>query len=161
MKTTPQNHSFNFVHPPRVLIVSATFYPELSAMQLMGAKAVFDKVGAQIVEIEVAGALEIPQALSFCLQRAEDENEPFDLALGFGVVVRGETYHFEIVSNESAHGIAQAALMHETPISNGVLTVETYAQALERADPKQLNKGGEAAIAALMTFQNCKLKPFA
>jgi 6,7-dimethyl-8-ribityllumazine synthase len=93
--------------------------------------------------ITVPGALEIPAAIAFA-----DESGAYDAYVALGVVIRGETYHFEIVAGESARGI-MALTMDGLAIGNGVLTVQDEAQALVRADPAQKDKGGEAAQAAL------------
>jgi len=93
--------------------------------------------------ITVPGALEIPGAISLA-----DKAQLYDGFVGIGVVIRGETYHFEIVAGESARGI-MALTMDGLAIGNGILTVENEAQALVRADPNQKDKGGEAAKAAM------------
>jgi 6,7-dimethyl-8-ribityllumazine synthase len=100
--------------------------------------------------VTVPGALEIP----FALQKLAETGE-FDGLVALGAVIRGETYHFEIVAGESARGI-MALTMDGIAIGNGILTVENEAQAIVRADPKQKDKGGEAAIAAmaLLNLQN-------
>ena len=80
------------------------------------------------------------------------ESGRYDGFIGIGVVIRGETYHFEVVSNESARGL-MALSMDGIPIGNGILTVENEAQAIARADPKQMDKGGHAAQAALALYE--------
>lgn len=127
----------------RFLIVEARFYDHLNDMLIAGAKAALVKAGHQVDVITVPGALEIPGAISLAEQSGEYEGY-----VGIGVVIRGETYHFEIVAGESARGI-MALTMDGIAIGNGILTVENEAQALVRADPAQKNKGGEAAQAAL------------
>ena len=93
--------------------------------------------------VTVPGALEIPGAVALA-----DESDQFDAFVALGVVIRGETYHFEIVAGESARGL-MALSMDGVSIGNGILTVENEAQALTRARPSEKNKGGEAAEAAL------------
>ena len=93
--------------------------------------------------VTVPGALEIPGAVAMALETGQ-----YDAFVALGVVIRGETYHFEIVAGESARGLMALAL-DGTPIGNGILTVENEEQALVRADPTQKDKGGEAASAAL------------
>ena len=127
----------------RFLIVEARFYDHLNAMLIEGASAALKGAGHQVDVITVPGALEIPGAISLAEQSGEYEGY-----VGIGVVIRGETYHFEIVAGESARGI-MALTMDGIAIGNGILTVENEAQALVRADPKQKDKGGEAAKAAL------------
>jgi 6,7-dimethyl-8-ribityllumazine synthase len=133
----------------RFLIVEARFYEDIAAMLLEGAKMAFANAGALIDFVEVPGALEIPLAMAIALDQAEAAQHPFDGAVALGCVIRGETYHFEIVSNESARALMHLALGRKLAFGNGVLTVENQAQALARADPRQGDKGGDAARAAL------------
>lgn len=127
----------------RFLIVEARFYDHLNDMLIAGAKAALKAAGHQVDVITVPGALEIPGAISLA-----EQSGLYEGYVGIGVVIRGETYHFEIVAGESARGI-MALTMDGIAIGNGVLTVENDAQALVRADPAQKDKGGEAAKAAL------------
>jgi len=128
----------------RVLIVEARFYAELNDLLLDGARTALQEAGHDYEVVTVPGALEVPGAISL----AADSGQ-YDAYVALGVVIRGETYHFEIVSNESARGIMALAL-DGMPIGNGILTVENEEQALVRADPAQKDKGGEAAKAALV-----------
>ena len=125
------------------LIIEARFYDHLNDLLIEGARAALKAAGHKVEVITVPGALEIPGAIA--LAEASGQYEGF---VAIGVVIRGETYHFEIVAGESARGI-MALTMDGFAIGNGILTVENEAQALVRADPKQGNKGGEAAKAAL------------
>lgn len=127
----------------RVLIVEARFYEHLNDMLLAGARAAIEAAGHVHETVTVPGALELPGAISLAVESGQ-----YDAFVAIGVVIRGETYHFEIVSNESARGI-MALTMDGIPIGNGILTTEDEAQAIRRADPAQLNKGGGAAEAAL------------
>ncbi len=127
----------------RILIVEARFYDHLNDMLIEGARAAIKAAGHKSDVISVPGALEIPGAIALA-----DQSELYDGYVAIGVVIRGETYHFEIVAGESARGI-MALTMDGLAIGNGILTVENEAQALVRADPKQKDKGGEAAKAAL------------
>ena len=127
----------------KFLIVEARFYDHLNDMLIAGARAALKAAGHTSETITVPGALEIPAAIS--LAEASGEYEGF---VAIGVVIRGETYHFEIVAGESARGI-MAMTMDGLAIGNGILTVEDEAQALVRADPAQKDKGGEAAKAAI------------
>ncbi|KPF90735.1 6,7-dimethyl-8-ribityllumazine synthase [Novosphingobium sp. AAP83] len=127
----------------KFLIVEARFYDHLNDMLVAGAKAAIEAAGHEAEVITVPGALEIPGAIALA-----DESGDFDGFVAIGVVIRGETYHFEIVAGESARGI-MALTMDGTPIGNGILTVENEEQALVRADPAQKDKGGEAAKAAI------------
>ena len=134
----------------RFLIVEARFYDHLNDMLVAGAKAALKAAGHAVEVITVPGALEIPGAISLA-----DQSGEFDGYVAIGVVIRGETYHFEIVAGESARGI-MALTMDGVAIGNGILTVENEDQALVRADPKQKDKGGEAAKAAcaLLALKN-------
>jgi 6,7-dimethyl-8-ribityllumazine synthase len=126
-----------------VLIIEARFYDHLNDMLVAGARAAIEAAGHTHEMITVPGALEVPGAIAL----ASDTNR-YDAFVALGVVIRGETYHFEIVSNESARGI-MALTMDGLAIGNGILTTENEAQAIVRADPAQLDKGGGAALAAL------------
>ncbi|WP_445783937.1 6,7-dimethyl-8-ribityllumazine synthase [Sphingorhabdus sp.] len=127
----------------KFLIVEARFYDHLNDMLVAGAKAALKAKGHEVEVITVPGALEIPGTISMAA-----EAQIYDGFVAIGVVIRGETYHFEIVAGESARGI-MALTMDGIAIGNGILTVENEAQAIVRADPKQKDKGGEAAIAAM------------
>lgn len=126
-----------------VLLAEARFYPHLNDMLLQGARAAIEEAGHKHETISVPGALELPAAISLTARSGR-----FCAFVALGVVIRGETYHFEIVAGESARGL-MALTMDGVAIGNGILTVENEAQALVRADPAQKNKGGEAAQAAL------------
>ena len=126
------------------LIIEARFYDHLNDLLIEGARAALKAAGHQVEVITVPGALEIPGAVALAEQSGQYEG-----FVAIGVVIRGETYHFEIVAGESARGI-MALTMDGFAIGNGILTVENEAQALVRADPKQGNKGGEAAKAAMV-----------
>lgn len=128
---------------PHVLIVLSPYYLQIAQMMRAGAEAVLREAGAKISVLEVPGALEIPPAIARA-QRAER----FDGYVALGCIIRGATTHYETVCEESARGITQLGLMGAN-IGNGILTVENEAQAIERADPAQMNKGAGAAIAAL------------
>jgi 6,7-dimethyl-8-ribityllumazine synthase len=133
----------------RFLIVEARYYEDISAMLLEGAKTAFAKAGASFDLVSVPGALEIPLALAIALDHAAASKRPFDGAVALGCVIRGETHHFEIVANESARALMQISLARKLAFGNGVLTVENEAQAVSRADPRQCDKGGDAARTAL------------
>jgi len=127
----------------KFLIVEARFYDHLNDLLVAGARAALKAAGHKSDVITVPGALEIPAAIALA-----DGSGEYDGYVAIGVVIRGETYHFEIVAGESARGI-MALSMDGLAIGNGILTVENEAQALVRADPAQKDKGGEAAKAAL------------
>ena len=125
----------------KVLIVEARFYDHLNDLLLEGARAAIEAAGHAHETVTVPGALEIPGAVALAAER-------YDGFVALGVVIRGETYHFEIVAGESARGL-MALSMDGLAIGNGILTVENEAQALARARPTEKDKGGEAAKAAL------------
>ena len=127
----------------RILIVEARFYAHLNDLLLEGARAALEAAGHVHETITVPGALEIPGAVALAAETGR-----YDAYVALGVVIRGETYHFEIVAGESARGLMALAL-DGLAIGNGILTVENEAQALARARPDEKDKGGEAARAAL------------
>ncbi|MCK0128450.1 6,7-dimethyl-8-ribityllumazine synthase [Erythrobacter sp. F6033] len=130
----------------KFLIVEARFYSELNDMLIEGAKGALEAAGHEAEVLTVPGALEVPGAIALAA-----ESGIYDGFVAIGVVIRGETYHFEIVAGESARAI-MALTMDGIPIGNGILTVENEAQALVRADASQKDKGGEAAKAAIALF---------
>jgi 6,7-dimethyl-8-ribityllumazine synthase len=130
-----------------VLIAEARFYAHLNDMLLAGARAAIEAAGHRHETVTVPGALELPGAIALA---AETGN--YDAYVALGVVIRGETYHFEIVAGESARGL-MALTMDGLAVGNGILTVENERQAIERADPKHANKGGGAAEAALALME--------
>ena len=127
----------------RILIVEARFYSHLNDLLLEGARAAIEAAGLSHETVTVPGALEIPGAVALAA-----ESGRYDAFVALGVVIRGETYHFEIVAGESARGL-MALSMDGLAVGNGILTVENEAQALTRAKPDEKDKGGEAAKAAL------------
>ena len=127
----------------KFLIVEARFYDHLNDMLIAGARAALESAAHDVEVLTVPGALEVPGAIALAA-----ESGRYAGFVAIGVVIRGETYHFEIVAGESARGI-MALTMDGVAIGNGILTVENEAQALVRADPAQKDKGGEAAKAAL------------
>ena len=131
----------------RFLILEARFYDDLNDMLIDGARARLEAAGYLVEVLTVPGSLEIPGALALAAGSGR-----YDGFVALGVVIRGETYHFEIVANESARGI-MALTMDGIPIGNGILTVENHQQAVVRADPRQANKGADAAEAAMALFE--------
>jgi 6,7-dimethyl-8-ribityllumazine synthase len=134
---------------PHILVVEARFYDHIADLQLQGVKARLEEAGATFDVVTVPGALEVPAAIGFALTAAEEGGEEYDGFVALGCVIRGETYHFDVVSNESARALVSLSVDENLAIGNGILTVENEAQALDRADPARKNKGGEAADAAL------------
>ena len=131
----------------RVLIVEGRFYDQLNDLLLSGARGALEAAGHEHETVTVPGALEIPAAVAMAA-----ENGRYDAFVALGVVIRGETYHFEIVAGGSARAL-MALTLDGMAIGNGILTVENEAQALVRADPAQKDKGGEAAKAALALLE--------
>ncbi|GAB5487307.1 MAG: 6,7-dimethyl-8-ribityllumazine synthase [Parasphingorhabdus sp.] len=131
----------------KFLIVEARFYDHLNDMLIEGATDALSAAGHEYETITVPGALEIPGAISLAIDSGQ-----FDGFVAIGVVIRGETYHFEIVAGESARGI-MALTMDGAAIGNGIITTENEEQALARADKTRKNKGGEAAQAAIAMFE--------
>lgn len=128
---------------PHLLIVEARFYTHIADMQLDGVTSALKAAGATWDVITVPGALEVPAAIAFA-----DQSGKYDGHVALGCVIRGETYHFEVVAGESARAI-MALTLDGLAIGNGILTVENEEQAIARADKTAKNKGGEAAAAAL------------
>ena len=131
----------------RILIVGAGFYRHIHSLQLEGAIAAIAAAGHVHDLVEVPGALEIPAAIALAAETGRYEGY-----VAIGCVIRGETYHFEVVANESARAL-MALTLDGLAIGNGILTVENEAQALARADPAQKNKAGEAVTAALALME--------
>ena len=127
----------------RFLIVEARFYEHLNEMLIDGARSALAEAGHEAEVLTVPGALEIPGAIAL----AEGTGR-YDAYVAIGVVIRGETYHFDIVAGESARGL-MALSLDGLAVGNGILTVENEAQALARARPDDKDKGGEAAKAAI------------
>jgi 6,7-dimethyl-8-ribityllumazine synthase len=137
---------------PRVLIIEARFYDDIADHLLAGARAVLEVAGAEVDIITVPGALEIPAAVSMA-QRAPHEVAGFaayDGYVALGCVIRGETSHYDIVAGESNRALMDLATRDGLALGNGILTVENLAQAMERAKPADMDKGGGAARACLV-----------
>ena len=134
----------------RLLIVEARFYDDIADALLTGARGAIEAAGADYDVVTVPGALEIPAAIALA---DEGGRRPagvrYDGYVALGCVIRGETYHFEAVANESARGLMDLSVGRGLPIGNGVLTVENEQQAWARARANEGDKGGFAARAAL------------
>lgn len=131
--------------PAHVLVVEARYYQEISDELASGAIAALEEAGATYEQVEVAGALEIPAAIAI----ANAGPVAYDGYVALGCVIRGETSHYDIVAGESARALMDLAVAHRLAIGNGILTVETEAQALARARVAEKNKGGFAVNACL------------
>ena len=123
-----------------ILLVEARFYPHLNDMLLAGARAAIEAAGHKHETLTVPGALELPGAIALAARSGR-----FCAFVALGAIIRGETYHFEIVSNESANGIVSVQLETGVPIANGILTTDNDDQALAR----MMEKGADCAMAAI------------
>ncbi len=132
-----------FDKPVKLLIVVAPYYRDIADNLLAGARAEIDAAGAGFDIVEVPGALEVPSAIAVA-----DRQSNFDGFVALGCIIRGETTHYDTVCNDSSRGLMLLGLQG-LAIGNGILTVENRAQAEVRADPKDQDKGGGAAAAAL------------
>lgn len=135
--------------PACVLVVEARYYDAIADELLAGAAAAASAAGATTVVLTVAGALEIPPAIAIALDMAEAAGRPFDAAVALGCVIRGETSHYDIVAGESARALIDLSIARRLPVTNGILTVDTEAQARARASRDQGDKGSFAMDAAL------------
>ncbi|PHR22115.1 MAG: 6,7-dimethyl-8-ribityllumazine synthase [Hoeflea sp.] len=134
---------------PHLLIVEARFYDDMSDALLEGAKAALDAGGATYDIVTVPGALEIPPAIAMALDAMDEGGAEYDGFVALGVVIRGETHHFDIVANESARGLMTLSISESLALGNGIMTTENADQAWERVKMDKLDKGGFAARAAL------------
>ena len=134
---------------PHLLIVEARFYDDMADALLEGATAALDAAGATYDVVTVMGALEIPAVISMALDGEENGGTEYDGYVALGVVIRGETYHFDIVANESSRALMDLAVSESLPIGNGIMTVENEEQAWARVRRSDKDKGGFAARAAL------------
>src|SRR4029079_12415947 len=133
----------------RILIVEARFYDDLADALLAGAMAALKADGAEFDKITVPGALEIPGAIAIANASGHAAGRAYDGYVALGCVIRGETYHFDVVANESARGLMDLSVQQRLAIGNGILTVENEDQAWERARADRLDKAGGAAKAAI------------
>lgn len=133
----------------RALIVEARFYDDLQDALLDGAVAELKGAGLTHDVITVPGALEIPAAVAIAVDAAAANGKPYDAVIALGCVIRGDTIHFEIVSQESSRALMDLAVARKLPLGNGILTVNNEDQAWARARASEFNKGGDAARAAL------------
>jgi 6,7-dimethyl-8-ribityllumazine synthase len=133
----------------RILIVEARYYDDIADALLAGAMKVLEEAGAAFDRIGVPGSFEIPAAIAIAIDAAQRKRRPYDGVVALGCVIRGDTIHFEIVSHQSARGLMDLSIARALPIGNGIITVNTEAQALARARVAEQDKGGDAARAAL------------
>jgi 6,7-dimethyl-8-ribityllumazine synthase len=137
----------------RVLVVEARFYDDIADELLRGATAAIEAAQARAEVLTVGGALEIPQTLAMALDAAEAAGQPYDAAVALGCVIRGDTFHFEIVAGESARALMDLSVARAVPLGNGIITVDTDQQAWTRALVAEWNKGGAAVDAALTVLR--------
>ncbi|MBI5319946.1 6,7-dimethyl-8-ribityllumazine synthase [Bradyrhizobium sp.] len=137
----------------RALIVEARFYDDIQDAMLEGAIAELKRAGVSHDILTVTGSLEIPAVIAIALDAAEKNGKPYDAAIALGCVIRGDTIHFEIVSMESSRALMDMAVARQLPLGNGIITVNTEEQAWARARVSELNKGGDAARAALAVLR--------
>src|SRR5262249_34974375 len=133
----------------RILVVEARFYDDIADVLLAGATRALEAAQVSFDRISVPGSLEIPAAIVIALDAAERRGEPYDGVVALGCVIRGDTIHFEIVSMESARALMDLSVARALPLGNGIVTVNTEAQAWARARPEEGDKGGDAARTAL------------
>ena len=133
----------------RILIVEARYYDDIADALLAGAMAALEAAKAEVERISVPGALEIPGAIAIALDAAQRKRRTYDGVVALGCVIRGDTIHFDIVSHQSARGLMDISIARAFPIGNGIITVDTEAQAFARARAEEQDKGGDAARAAL------------
>jgi len=138
---------------PHLLIVEARFYDDMSDALLEGATFALKEAGATYDVVTVPGALEIPAAIAMALDGADNGGTEYDGFVALGMVIRGETYHFDIVSNESSRALMDMAVSESLPIGNGIMTVENEEQAWARVRRSDKDKGGFAARAALTMIE--------
>jgi 6,7-dimethyl-8-ribityllumazine synthase len=145
-------HGKAFVRPTRkahVLIIEARFHDDLADALLDGATGALEEAGATYEVVTVPGSLEIPAVISFALDAAAAGGTSYDGFVALGTIIRGDTYHFDIVANESSRALMDLSVQESACIGNGILTVENDAQAWVRARKNEGDKGGFAARAAL------------
>jgi len=133
----------------RILVVEGRFYDHINDELVAGAREAVEAAGGTIDVVTVPGALEIPAAIAIAMDGASAAGSPYDGVVALGCVIRGETFHFEIVAGESARALMDMAVARKLALGNGILTVETEEQAVARAYRSEMNKGGDAARAAL------------
>ncbi len=138
---------------PKILIIEARFYDDLVEELARGTIAALEEAGVSYERIGVPGVLEIPAAMSMAMAAVEDGTADYDGYVTLGVVIRGETTHYDIVANESARAIMELAVEGCVAVGNGIQTVENGDQAWARARVDDKNKGGGAAQAALAMIE--------
>ncbi len=136
------------INKRKVLLVCSPYYKNITDNLIEGASHILTSNSVEYKILYVPGALEIAPAIKLVFDKSL-KNPLFDGFIALGCVIKGETYHFEIVANESSRTLSDLSLNHSIPIGNGILTVSNKDQAIKRSDPLQLNKGADAALACL------------
>jgi len=145
-------HGKAFIRPKQkahLLIIEARFHDDLADALLDGATSALKDAGATYDVVTVPGSLEIPTVISFALDGMAEGGTNYDGFVALGTIIRGDTYHFDIVANESSRALMDLSVQEAMPIGNGILTTENDAQAWTRAKRSEGDKGGFAARAAL------------
>ncbi len=130
----------------RVLVLEARYHEDVSELLIAGASTVLDQGGVRYERITVPGAFEIPGAIKFAINM-------YDGFVALGCVIRGDTDHYDFVCGEATRGLMTLAIEHNAAIGFGILTVNNHAQAIQRADAAQLDRGGDAAVACLRMLE--------
>jgi 6,7-dimethyl-8-ribityllumazine synthase len=138
---------------PRLLIVEARFYEDISNELLAGAVSVLENANVTFDRITVPGALEIPAAIAMAVEAGDENGVPYEGFIALGCVIRGETSHYEIVAGESARALMDLSTDECLALGNGIITCENSEQAWARANTADKNKGGAAAQAALAMIE--------
>ena len=136
------------INKKKILLVCSPYYQDITSNLIKGASDLLESKSVDYKILNVSGALEVAPAIKFILEKSS-KKPIFDGFVALGCVIRGETYHFEIVANESARALIDLSINYSIPIGNGILTVSNKDQAIKRSDPNQLNKGAGAALACL------------
>ena len=136
------------VDKKKILLVCSPYYEDITSNLIKGASDLLETESVDYQILNVPGALEVAPAIKFVLDKSL-KNPIFDGFVALGCIIKGETYHFEIVANESARALIDLSINYSIPIGNGILTVSNKDQAIIRSDPKQLNKGADAVLACL------------
>lgn len=139
----------------KILIVEGRFYEDISDELCKGVIAVLKKAKMKYERVSVPGAFEVPQAILHAVHTIDKETNQnhYDGFIGLGCVIRGETSHFDFVCNEASRGLMDIVTQHQIALGYGILTVENYEQAWERASTRKKNKGGEVAKACLRMME--------
>jgi 6,7-dimethyl-8-ribityllumazine synthase len=147
--------SYQFANRPHVMVVEARYYDDIADLLAKGALARLEAAGATIERYTVPGAFEIPAAISFAMKSLDFDptRKRFDGYVTLGCILKGGTQHDEIVARESARALQDLAVRHALAIGLGILTCNSREQALDRADPARLDRGGEAAEACLAMIE--------